>query len=115
MPVKSEIQETISSWTSCTTDMVRFSEQVSCFVRVHTCEVILASFWAPEKIGIFHPEALVTMNGPGSTCTRSDWYDGLYPLQRLANIRSAVIHGQRRRVCNKALSATGMFSFPLAL
>ncbi|KAG4415830.1 hypothetical protein IFR04_011010 [Cadophora malorum] len=62
----------------------------------------------PEEVSIFHPEALVAMNAPGSTCFRSDWYDGLYPLQSLANIRNPVIHDQRRRVWDKALSATAV-------
>ncbi|KAH6713476.1 cytochrome P450 [Leptodontidium sp. MPI-SDFR-AT-0119] len=62
----------------------------------------------PEEITIFDPEAVVAMNGPGSNCTRADWYDGIAPLKSVANLRSPTVHDQRRRIWDKAFSANAV-------
>ncbi|KAG4442983.1 hypothetical protein IFR05_001514 [Cadophora sp. M221] len=62
----------------------------------------------PEEITIFDPEALVAMNGPGSNCTRADWYDGISPLKSVANLRSPTVHDQRRRIWDKAFTANAL-------
>ncbi|KAL5322205.1 hypothetical protein ACEPPN_010175 [Leptodophora sp. 'Broadleaf-Isolate-01'] len=65
-------------------------------------------FQGPEEITIFDPEAVVAMNGPGSNCTRADWYDGIAPLKSVANLRSPTVHDQRRRIWDKAFSANAV-------
>ncbi|KAK0118485.1 hypothetical protein ONS96_011582 [Cadophora gregata f. sp. sojae] len=102
---RSDTHKTIWSWISYTTDMEHLCERVSHFYWYPFDKNLLTPCPGPEEITIFHPDALVAMNGPGSTCTRSDWYDGLYPLQSLANIRSPAVHDQRRRIWDKAFSA----------
>jgi tryprostatin B 6-hydroxylase len=61
----------------------------------------------PEEITIFNPEALIAMNSAGSACVRPDWYDSIFPMQSLANVRDPAIHDKRRRIWDQAFSVKG--------
>lgn len=109
MSGKLGILRTIWYCTSCTRSMKHLSELVSrrrpspCLKDLY----LTFKFQGPEEITIFDPEAVVAMNGPGSNCTRADWYDGIAPLKSVANLRSPTVHDQRRRIWDKAFSANG--------
>lgn len=60
---------------------------------------------------IFTPEALATIAGPGSKCTKAAWYDGVgMPHPTLQTTRDRVAHDKRRRVWDRGFSAKGRFS-----
>jgi hypothetical protein len=49
----------------------------------------------------------MAIDGPRSTCIKSDWYDIIYPTLALATTRDKSVHGARRRQWNRGFSKTG--------
>ena len=62
----------------------------------------------PSELTIFLPEAIVALDGPGSDCTKSDWYDVILPLRPLVNLRDKHEHDKRRRAWDKGFSIKGI-------
>lgn len=62
----------------------------------------------PSEITIFHPDALVKLDGPGNKTTKSDWYDFILPHVGVTTIRDRSYHDQRRRVWTKGLSTSDL-------
>lgn len=84
------------------------------FVRTgkHSIKAILQGsltwvFLGPNEICVFRPEALKSIHGYGSSCTKSAWYDNLKPYQAMNTTRSKQEHDKRRRSYEHGLSIKG--------
>ncbi|KAK2735826.1 hypothetical protein FQN57_001103 [Myotisia sp. PD_48] len=62
----------------------------------------------PAEVTVFSPEVLAKLDGPGSKCTKSVWYDFLLPHVGVTTIRNQPFHDQRRRVWTKGMSTSEM-------
>ncbi|KAI0183116.1 cytochrome P450 [Xylaria flabelliformis] len=58
----------------------------------------------PNEITVFHPEAVEVLHGSGSTCSKSDWYDVLWPHIAINSIRDKAEHDLRRKIWNPIFS-----------
>lgn len=62
----------------------------------------------PNELTIFDPSAPMVFNeGFNNPCTRSAWYDFLYPLQALISIREKKRHIARHRIWDRGFSISG--------
>lgn len=66
----------------------------------------VAGALGPSELTVFHPDVFRAVNGPGTTCIKSDWYDMLHPLVAINSIRSKVGYAPRRANWDHALKAT---------
>ena len=57
-----------------------------------------------SDLSITHPKAVNAIYGPGSKCTKAEWYDHSSPMDSLHTLRSKALHDQRRRVWSPAFS-----------
>ncbi|CAI6341820.1 unnamed protein product [Periconia digitata] len=62
----------------------------------------------PNGLAMFHPAALVVMDGGGNTNVPSEWYDIVYPRTSPIFSRNGVEHRDRRRSWDLALSGKAM-------
>lgn len=69
----------------------RLHDQYGSFVRLR-----------PNYLSIAHPKAVNVIYGPGSRCTKADWYDISYPMVSLQTMRDKKAHEERRRVWSAA-------------
>ncbi|KAI1318351.1 cytochrome P450 [Xylariaceae sp. FL0255] len=58
----------------------------------------------PAEVTIFHPAVFVAMDGPQSSCIKSEWYDLLHPFKSLVTSRSKSVHAARRRQWSNCFS-----------
>ncbi|KAI0545595.1 cytochrome P450 [Xylaria curta] len=58
----------------------------------------------PNEITVFHPEALEVLHSSGSTCSKSDWYDVLWPHVAINSLRDKTEHDLRRKIWNPIFS-----------
>ncbi|KUJ12976.1 cytochrome P450 [Mollisia scopiformis] len=65
----------------------------------------------PQELTIYSPEALWAISGPGSSCTRPDWYDSVAPLKSIANVRDPAEHDKRRRVWDQAFGSKAVRNY----
>ena len=61
----------------------------------------------PSEVTIFLPEAIQAVNGPGSDCTKSAWYDNTLPMRGIIGLRSIAEHDMRRSIWNQAFTPKG--------
>lgn len=61
----------------------------------------------PNELTIFKPEAVPALDGPGTKCTKTLWYDVLYPRVSVATTRDKSIHKKRRQIWDHAFSVQG--------
>ena len=61
----------------------------------------------PNELTIFNPEMLAAIDGPGSRCTKSAWYDVLLPETLINTSRERSTHDRRRRLWNSAFNPEG--------
>ena len=61
----------------------------------------------PSEIASFHPDSFSVLEGFGTKCTRSDFYDIMLPNNSVVFTRSKPMHDARRPVWSAALSTTG--------
>lgn len=57
-----------------------------------------------SNLSIINPKAVTAVYGPNSKCTKSDWYDSLYPRVSLQTTRHRLDHSRRRRLWSTAFS-----------
>ncbi|RAH55977.1 L-ornithine-N5-monooxygenase [Aspergillus piperis CBS 112811] len=69
----------------------RLHQQYGPFVRLR-----------PNYLSIAHSKAVNVIYGPGSRCTKADWYDISYPMVSLQTMRDKKAHEERRRVWSAA-------------
>jgi hypothetical protein len=62
----------------------------------------------PSEVSIFNPEAVPLLLGPGSKCTKADWYDANYPVISLHTLRDKGAHDARRRIWDRGFGAKGL-------
>ncbi|KUI64406.1 Tryprostatin B 6-hydroxylase [Cytospora mali] len=51
----------------------------------------------PSEITVFHPDVFAVTDGPGTECSKAEWYDLLHPDRALLTSRDRVVHDARRR------------------
>jgi hypothetical protein len=67
----------------------------------------------PGEIASFHPESFAVLEGWGTQCRKSDFYDLMLPDFSLVFTREKHVHDARRTLWSRALSSKGI-CFPLA-
>ena len=60
---------------------------------------------------IFRPDAIQTIFGPGSRCTKTCWYDVLKPLIALNTTRDRDLHARRRRIWNRGFNSKALHEY----
>ena len=70
---------------------------------------ILSVTPGPSEIASFHPESFVVLEGYGTQCKKSDFYDLMLPDFSLVFTREKRTHDARRNVWSRALSTKGKF------
>lgn len=73
--------------------ILRLHEEHGEFVRIGS-----------SNLSISNPKAVTAVYGPNSKCTKSDWYDSLYPRVSLQSTRHRLDHSRRRRLWSTAFS-----------
>ena len=68
------------------------------------------AYAGPNEICVFRPEAVKSIHGYGSQCTKSAWYDMLKPYTAMNTTRSRLEHDKRRRAYESGLSIKGSLS-----
>ncbi|KAK0634267.1 cytochrome P450 [Bombardia bombarda] len=58
----------------------------------------------PNEITIYHPDVFVATDGPKTECTKSEWYDLLFPDSSLLTTRDRVLHDIRRKEWKECFS-----------
>lgn len=61
----------------------------------------------PSELASFHPESFAILEGYGTECMKSDFYDLLLPDFSLVFTRDKRVHNARRNVWSRALSTKG--------
>lgn len=64
----------------------------------------------PSELASFHPDTFVVLEGFGTQCTKSDFYDLMQPDYSLVFTRNKQVHDARRNVWSNALSTNGELS-----
>lgn len=64
-------------------------------------------YTGPNEICVFRPEAVKSIHGYSSGCTKSAWYDMLKPYTAMNTTRSRLEHDKRRRAYESGLSVKG--------
>lgn len=57
---------------------------------------------------MFNVDILSAVDGPGSHCTKSEWYDALDPEELVNTVKDKSVHTQRRRMWDNAFSPKGL-------
>ena len=70
-------------------------------------EISTHAYVGPSELTIFDATAFAAVNGLGTKCTKSVWYDFMQPNYSIISSRSHHVHDKRRRVWSPALSANG--------
>lgn len=65
----------------------------------------------PRNLSVNVPEAVQTILGSGSRCTKSPWYDTSLPLVNLHTSRNLKVHELRRKDFNKAFSPAALVAY----
>ena len=60
----------------------------------------------PNEISVFKPEAVRALDGVGTKCTKSAWYDIMQPRVSLATTRDRALHQERRRIWERAFNSS---------
>ena len=88
--------------------MARLCELVSCSSVTYRQLCLMKTFIiGPSEITVFLPEAIAAVNGPGSNCIKSAWYDNTLPTRGLINLRDKAEHDMRRNIWNQAFTPKG--------
>ena len=61
----------------------------------------------PNEITIFSPEAILKVLGPASRCSKSPWWDMMWPQLSMVTTRSKPMHDSRRRAWDMGFSTSG--------
>lgn len=74
----------------------------------------------PSELTIFDASAFVAVNGPGTKCAKSVWYDFMQPNYSIISSRTQRTHDKRRRIWSPAFSPGGktiqrLFDFMLKI
>ena len=64
----------------------------------------------PSELTVFEPEVFTVIGGPGTKCTKSAWYDMLWPLIALNSIREKEGYAPRRRLWDESFKPKGMLT-----
>lgn len=64
-------------------------------------------FPGPSEITVFHPDVFTAIDGPGTECIKSEWYDLLHPNLSLVTARHKPAHTARRRQWKYGLNSKG--------
>ena len=67
----------------------------------------LPSIPGPGELAAFHPESYTVLEGYGTQCRKSDFYDLLLPDFSLVFTREKRVHDARRNVWSRELSTQG--------
>lgn len=67
----------------------------------------------PNEITAFHPDAFMAVDGPKSTCIKSEFYDVIRPTRSLVTSRCKDVHSNRRREWNRGFKKAGGFTIGL--
>ncbi|TGO57308.1 hypothetical protein BCON_0067g00290 [Botryotinia convoluta] len=62
----------------------------------------------PNELTIFKAQAVPVLDGVGTTCNKSPWYDLLIPRVSLATTRDKTMHDQRRRIWDRGFSTSAL-------
>ncbi|KAL8831711.1 MAG: hypothetical protein Q9170_005173, partial [Blastenia crenularia] len=62
----------------------------------------------PNEISIFKPEAVRALDGVGTKCSKSAWYDIMQPRVSLATTRDKGLHHERRKIWERAFSPAAL-------
>ncbi|KAJ9640574.1 hypothetical protein H2204_003202 [Knufia peltigerae] len=65
----------------------------------------------PSELSIIKPKAVPLVLGPGSKCTKSDWYDMSKPIDSMHTIRDKQIHDARRRIWDQGFNSKALRSY----
>ncbi|KIW10687.1 hypothetical protein PV08_11651 [Exophiala spinifera] len=65
----------------------------------------------PSELSIIKPKAVPLLLGPGSKCTKADWYDMGKPIDSMHTIRSKQVHDARRRIWDQGFNAKALRSY----
>lgn len=90
-------------------DFVRTGMANSTYITVSASKITYMSFTpvGPSEIASFHPESFSVLEGFGTKCTKSDFYDLMLPNYSVVFTRAIPIHNARRLVWSTALSTNG--------
>ncbi|KAM0812265.1 putative Cytochrome P450 [Seiridium cardinale] len=58
----------------------------------------------PNEITIFTPDAIPSIHGPESACSKAAWYDNILPVYSIVTLRSKPAHDARRRAWDQGYS-----------
>ena len=79
-----------------------------CILALGLCS--RSPYTGPSELTIFDASAFLAVNGAGTKCTKSVWYDFMQPHDSIISTRSRQQHSKRRRVWSPAFSVGGEFS-----
>ncbi|KAG8532538.1 uncharacterized protein KY384_002415 [Bacidia gigantensis] len=65
----------------------------------------------PNELTIFKPEAYSVLHGSQSRCTKAAWYDVLKPNDSMHSTRIKAVHGERKRVWDRAFSTKAVAGY----
>ncbi len=61
----------------------------------------------PDELTVFNPEIMAAFDGRVNKCSKSVWYDFLWPMVGLNTTRDKVLHDKRRRVWDQGFTTKG--------
>lgn len=65
----------------------------------------------PNEVALFRADAIRAIHGPGSTCTKSPWYDMLQKDRSIHATRQPALHQARRRIWDQGFSPKALLSY----
>ncbi|EXJ79942.1 hypothetical protein A1O3_08228 [Capronia epimyces CBS 606.96] len=65
----------------------------------------------PSELSITVPAAVPLVLGPGSKCTKSDWYDMAKPIDSMHTIRVKQVHDARRKIWDLGFNSKALRSY----
>ncbi|PVI04480.1 cytochrome P450 [Periconia macrospinosa] len=65
----------------------------------------------PREITVFHPDILYAIDGPGTKCSKTDWYDILLPEIAINTARDKSEHDHRRKIWNRAFTTSALAEY----
>ena len=83
------------------------NDSCTCYVIHQLIYDAVSVVIGPNEITLFCPEAHEAMDGRGSQCEKSDWYDLLLPNLSVEFARDPAEHDARRRVWLRAINTKG--------
>ena len=66
----------------------------------------------PNELVVIHPDAHKVIDGVGSSCEKSDWYDVIQPSESVLFTRDNNMHHKRRNVWLRAMNINGKAKRP---